>query len=523
MLIKSVIIENFRGYSMRQTIDFSDFTAFVGKNDVGKSTVLEALDIFFNEGAGIVKIDSEDINMNSKKSAGGNNVDIVIGVSFKNVPESVMLDDNNETSLADEFLLDDNQTLTILKRYPNGGKQKVFIYANHPSHPDCKDLLLKKQADLRKLTQGLSCDRNKNAEMRAAIRQQHSEELNLQLQEIDVSKEDAKNIWEKLKSYMPVYSLFQADRSNGDKDKEIQDPLKEAVKQIFASNEIKNQCKTIYETVIRELQSVSNRTLQKINEMNPELATSLHPSMPKSEELKWIDVFKSVAITGENDIPLNKRGSGVKRMVLLNFFRAEAERVQQIANAPGIIYAIEEPETAQHVDHQMLLINSLKNIAEQANSQIIITTHSSDVVKALTQDMIRVIVNRNQIKQIAIPHAKHLPYISLNEINYTVYDMPGIEYHNELYGYLQAKAIDEDNLNEREGNFERWLVAKGLTQNKMWIRLKGGVALQPQPATLQTYIRNFIHHPENTYNAPYNADELKQSINSMVSIIDSLN
>lgn len=43
MQIKSVIIENFRGYQTRQTIAFDQLTAFVGKNDVGKSTILEAL------------------------------------------------------------------------------------------------------------------------------------------------------------------------------------------------------------------------------------------------------------------------------------------------------------------------------------------------------------------------------------------------------------------------------------------------------------------------------------------------
>lgn len=52
MLIDSIILENFRGYHSRQVIKVSDLTAFVGKNDVGKSTILEALDIFFNEGKG---------------------------------------------------------------------------------------------------------------------------------------------------------------------------------------------------------------------------------------------------------------------------------------------------------------------------------------------------------------------------------------------------------------------------------------------------------------------------------------
>jgi len=33
---------------------------FIGKNDQGKSSVLEALDIFINEGEGTVKIDGKN-------------------------------------------------------------------------------------------------------------------------------------------------------------------------------------------------------------------------------------------------------------------------------------------------------------------------------------------------------------------------------------------------------------------------------------------------------------------------------
>ncbi|MFT8409146.1 AAA family ATPase [Liquorilactobacillus satsumensis] len=39
-------IKNFRGYKDKK-INFTDFTTFVGINDAGKSTIFEALDIFF--------------------------------------------------------------------------------------------------------------------------------------------------------------------------------------------------------------------------------------------------------------------------------------------------------------------------------------------------------------------------------------------------------------------------------------------------------------------------------------------
>jgi len=474
MLIKSVILENFRGYRERQVINFSNLTAFVGRNDVGKSSILEALDIFFNDGSGAVKIDSNDAN---RQSCNENDVvDVIIGVTFYDFPDKIDLDAGNETSLRDEFLLDDDGSLTILKRFTTPSmKPKTYILSKFPANENCRDLLYKKQSELRKLTAGLDCDRNKNAEMRKAIRALYSEQLDLRVQEIDASKEEAKNIWEKIKIYMPVYTLFQSDRSNGDKDKEVQDPLKEAVKNIVNSEEIKSKCKEIYDSVISELKSVSERTLEKLHEINPEIAGSLNPTMPSSEDLKWTDVFsKVVSIAGDNDIPLNKRGSGVKRMVLLSFFRAEAEREQAEIKAHGIIYAIEEPETAQHIDHQLLLINSLKEISSRANSQVIITTHSSDIVKTVIHDDIRIIIDEGGTKKVSVPLAKHLPYVSLNEINHSVYNMIGVEYHNELYGYLQSRAVDEDVNNEREKDFDNWLVGKGQSKQKSWIKVQGG-------------------------------------------------
>ena len=62
MKIKTIGIKGFRGYSDSIQIEVKDLLVLVGKNDIGKSTLLEALDIFFNEGKGSVKLDKEDIN-----------------------------------------------------------------------------------------------------------------------------------------------------------------------------------------------------------------------------------------------------------------------------------------------------------------------------------------------------------------------------------------------------------------------------------------------------------------------------
>ena len=128
-----------------------------------------------------------------------------------------------------------------------------------------------------------------------------------------------KNIWEQLEKKLPHYALFQSDRTNNDGDNEIQNPLKSAVAQIFKDETISNELETIAKKVISKLQEVTNLTLEKLKDMNPEIIETLNPKIPTIEQLKWADVFKNVSITGDEDIPINKRGSGIKRMILLNF------------------------------------------------------------------------------------------------------------------------------------------------------------------------------------------------------------
>ena len=207
MKLTKLKIKNFRGYKEEIAIDFDNLTAFVGKNDIGKSTILEALDIFFNEGKGVVKLDKDDIN---KQALAENDTEIVISVCFEELPDSIVIDSTNETTLHAEYLLNSNSQLEIIKKFPNAGKEKVFIKANHPTNINCKDLLLKTQKDLQKIVNdnSIACsDRTKNAVMRTAI-WNNSTDLQLSEMEIDVTKGETKTIWEKLQNYLPLYSLF---------------------------------------------------------------------------------------------------------------------------------------------------------------------------------------------------------------------------------------------------------------------------------------------------------------------------
>ena len=313
MKIKTVKIKNFRSYKDEVEIEFGNLTAFVGKNDIGKSTILEALDIFFNDSKGIIKIDKDDIN---KQALAINDTETIISVCFEELPVNIIIDATNQTTLQAEFLLNSDGNLEIIKKYSNAGKEKVFIKANHPTNDICKDLLQKKNTDLQRIIRdnSIPCDNQTiNAVMRTAIWQHFNQDLGLSEIEIDVTKGDTKSIWEKLESYLPLYSLFQSDRKNSDGDNEVQDPLKEAVKLILKEEALQEKFNEIAMEVKNKLQDVASRTLEKIREMNPEIAGSLTPVIPTTDSLKWGDIFKSVSIAGDENIPINKRGSGVKR------------------------------------------------------------------------------------------------------------------------------------------------------------------------------------------------------------------
>ncbi|WP_293718345.1 ATP-binding protein [uncultured Phascolarctobacterium sp.] len=507
MKIKRLAIKNFRGYHGETSIEFEDLTAFVGKNDIGKSSIMEALDLFFNDGKGVIKLDKDDVNIDAR---GVEDLEICISICFCDLPERIIIDATNETSLAAEYLLNPNNQLEVIKKYPNAGSAKVFIRALHPTNPFCADLLQKRDSELRQIIESnqIICDdRTRNAVMRNSIRQYFGDNLQLDIAEIDVTKGDTKSIWEKLQKYLPLYSLFQSDRKNSDGDNEVQDPLKEAVKEILHDEELQRVLNFVAATVETKLREVSARTLEKLREMSPDIASTLNPVIPVASSLKWGDVFKNVSITSDENIPINKRGSGSKRLILLNFFRAEVERRQSEINAPSVIYAIEEPETSQHSENQKKLIKALILLAAANNTQVLITTHSATIVKQLGFNNIRIIRMDNTQKIIENTLPNQLPYPSLNEVNYLAFSELSEEYHNELYGYIVEQGLLEEYSQDKSKTTYIRLLRNGVTRTEQKI--------------MTEYIRHQIHHPENTHNVHFTENDLRTSIEDMRSFIQS--
>lgn len=397
MNLKSIKIRNFRGYKNETTIEFDRLTAFIGKNDAGKSTILEALEIFFNNST--VVCEREDLNVDAIDK------NIEITCIFNDLPNSIILDTSSETTLQDEYLLNSNNDLEIKKVFTSTAakpKYKTYIICNHPTAEGYNNLLELKRTQLQSLIRTLNIDPSEyNASNNASMRKriwEHSDDLKLELQELIVDKEDSKKIYESLENFLPIYSLFQTDRSSKDDDKEVTDPMKVAIQQ--ALNELNSEIIKIKEEVQKKALETANRTLEKLKEMDSELASTLIPDF-KSEP-KFDSLFK-LSIQSDQGISINKRGSGVRRLILLNFFRAEVERRMSESSSQNVIYAFEEPETSQHPKHQEMLIKSFLQLAYNTNSQVLLTTHTPALAGLLPLESLRFVTEDQGIRIVKSP------------------------------------------------------------------------------------------------------------------------
>lgn len=360
-------------------------TGITGKNDAGKSSILEALDIFF-EGEEII-LEKDDFNVNAPDDM------VEIRCIFDNLPSEIVLDETNSTTLQSEHLLNNAGNLEILKRYKRSALKDpaIFLIANHPTAQGFDDLHTLKINDLKKRAKEMQvvdsnvADARASASWRLAIWGKASD-LQKRPRELEISKfaGDSKTIQDKLFKQLPLFALFKADRESKDNDPQAKNPLQEAVKQ--AQAELKAQIETIQAEVQNRVLERAQKTLEKLREMDSSLASQLVPRFKKTPS--WTFDF---TLDGEDGIPINKRGSGVRRLILLNFFRAESERKLADKNAPSVIYAFEEPETSQHPSNQEMLVRALVQVGARDSCQVLVTTHVPALASLLPVSGLRLI------------------------------------------------------------------------------------------------------------------------------------
>ncbi|WP_300691966.1 MULTISPECIES: ATP-binding protein [Helicobacter] len=465
MKLVKIKIENFRSYDNVE-VELSNLSVIVGQNDVGKSTLLDALNIFFENEKPL----HNDNNIFSQKE------EIIITAFFEADKQmEIFLDsaesEKTQTTLIDEYLLDNNGLLQIKKVWAGGKPKNTFIVANYPSNWE-KPLIILKINDLKKLIDDESeVNRSIKKEMRKYLFQTNT--LEFKLQEIDVSSKDTDiiSVYEKLKTNLPKYALFKADRTNTDKDSEVTNIAKAIAQN--AVGQVEEKFEEIKQEVKNKIQEFSDLTLEKLKGFNKEIADTLSVSMQD----KALETIFSYEFKSDSEIPLNKRGSGIKRLFLLSFFLADSER-QNITN---MIYAIEEPETSQHPNFQKMIIETLQKISQQENRQILITTHTPEIIKMVNKEEVIFIKkdanNKRNILQNQTLNTKEiintlgiLPYISYKGVMF-IEGETDVKFFKKLNKHFESlrSIFDIETITlvplNGGGNIKKWIVEAYLVEN----------------------------------------------------------
>ena len=211
MKLARLRIRNFRCYKNEVAFDFDDMTAFVGKNDVGKSTVMDALDIFLNEGA-------PDKNDATK---GGDGKDLTIICEFTDLPASVIIDEDNPTSFQAECLLNAAGRLEIHKTFSGHLATpkctSIAAFAVHPTAADVADLIQLKNPELKKRAEKLKVnltgvDPKVNAQLRQRVLRESAGNLKPKAVLVPLNEEKTNKPWDRIKAYVPVLALFKSDQ-----------------------------------------------------------------------------------------------------------------------------------------------------------------------------------------------------------------------------------------------------------------------------------------------------------------------
>lgn len=218
------------------------------------------------------------------------------------------------------------------------------------------------------------------------------------------------------------------------------------------------------------------------------------------------------------EIPVDDLSTGEKQIV----FRG-AYLLKNINSMSGGIILVDEPELSMHPMWQQKVLRYYRSLFNKNGSQevqMIIATHSEYVLRSALEDrdnVLIIVLNDNNgtiySKNIIAPTV--LPTITSAETNYLAFGIISVDYHIELYGYLQAKTENftvkscDDYIAAQIALFNPELHEKV----DSFTRPGGGIT---EYRTLPTFIRNAIDHPGPTRN--YTKEELKCSTELLIEL-----
>jgi predicted ATP-dependent endonuclease of OLD family len=494
-MIKNLSIKNFRGIDEVNDLEVGQFNILIGDNGTSKTTTLEAIHFCFSPFFLSGKIKHTDF-------LNGNDNSISISVELaRNI--SVNLPDGYS-----EQNISCNKVQLSIKKRDKKTAGKVFsdlVTLDHTVVPD-----------IERGEKGYAIKRKSGTDFTFT-------ERSLSLSQISTNE-------------LPKSFFFGKER-----DRQLQKGFNSSFSTIIDdlnwrfSRSVRKESELTGEPakILNKIPSLTNEIAHKVELNKYELFKELN-SKTKAFGIEEIDLtvldsiapYESAYLSLKKDLldlPVKQLGSGIEMIISILLL----ETLASMSNEKLLIL-IDEPELHLHPKLQEQLADYLLQISSKENGhQIFVTTHSpvffkncvgkSGVKSFITNkdhDVNKVIIKELDFSNGLFPWSP-----SWGEINYFAYKYMTIEFHDELYGYIQELnqcfyENDMDDLLERKFN---------IPKDRIWTPEKTGLAKGSKHVTLPVFIRNKIHHPENKTMQSVNFDstDLQESIEYLIKIAKS--
>ncbi len=494
-MIKELSIKNFRGLEALEKIECNSFNIFIGDNGTSKTTILEAINHSFSPNflAGRIK-HTDFIN--------GSDEPIETFLQFSNSFE-IELPDGYTT----QKINCDKLFLRIKKRDKKKAG-KIFSDAVTLEHILVPDFPREQGKE------GWSIKRKTGSDFTFTTR--------------------SLGISQFANSELPKSFLFGKDR-----DRQLQKGFNSSFSTIIDDLNWKFSRTIRKETEEKKahewftsIQAISDDVQLKVginkNEVFKELKNRTDSFGLDEVNLSIIDSlapFDSSFLSAPKhllNLPIKNLGSGIEMIVSLLFLETLASLSKE-----KLLILIDEPELHLHPKLQDRLADYLWNLSRGDNGhQVFVTTHSPIFYKnSIGLEGVKTFITSKDvdskitISEMSLESGLFPWSPSWGEINFFAYKYSTIEFHDELYGYIQEKTKYY-----REKDVDDYLENQGIEKSKSWTREKDGIAGNTYSCTLSVFIRNKIHHPENAtmQNTDFKVEELTESTEQMIKIVRTL-
>ena len=420
MRVHSIYAENYRPFARLEEVRLGPLATIVGQNDVGKSSILRVLQLFFQSRP---EIEEMDVHYHADPDE-----NVIAEVAFTSLPQKVELEEGVETTLQDEMLVDPDGRLRIRKTFGRGDRAGLAITLVTHDFEDDRffGLAALKERELNERCRSVGIDAPKagrgitNKDKREALRgKARGDGVGLGPRELSLTTKD--NLWKSIAHLLPDFVLFETDTRLGVDQTTFQSQFRPVVKAAAEQPDVVEAKDAFTGAIGQALQGEVDKVFERLRRH-----TDAFVGLTARPEFSW-DKAVAFEILGRDqhgvENSLDRRGSGMRRLLMVAFFEYLAERARD--NRGDCVFAIEEPENCLHPGLQRELIASFRQLAGQGY-QVIVTSHSPVfAAESPIEDLALIVREAGAARAIQTPHLDLLD----------VAEQLGVEPSDQIIGY----------------------------------------------------------------------------------------